>query len=86
MRYSLWYEAGCELGHFLFGCCVSLAVALLACLLIWITYRIIFSALAGYPCRLTSSTLARAGFFILLCSLSAALFLHVLEDYYLGWF
>ena len=86
MRYSLWYIAACELAHFLFGGSVSLAVALLAFSLIWITYRYIFSAFAGYRYPLTSSTMVRAGFFILLCSLSAALFSHVLEDYFLGWF
>ena len=86
MRYLPSTIAATELAHFLFGSCVSLAVALLACALIWITYRYIFSAFAGYRYPLTSSTLVRAGFYILLCSLSAALFSHVLEDYFLGWF
>jgi hypothetical protein len=75
----------CELAHFLFGASVSLAVALLAYALIWTIYRTGFSAFT-FPRRLTSSTSARAGFFILLCSLSAAVCSHVLEDYWLSWF
>lgn len=79
------YAARCELAHFIFGACVSLGVGLLAYALIWTMYRYIFSTFF-YPHRLTSSTLARAGVFILLCSLSAAVCSHVLEDYYFSWF
>jgi hypothetical protein len=75
-----------ELAHSLLGGSVSLAVALLAFSSIWIIYRYLFSALLGCRYPLTSSTLARLAFYILLCSLSAAVFSHVLEDYYVDWF
>ncbi|HEY3274467.1 MAG TPA: hypothetical protein VGJ92_11920 [Methanocella sp.] len=75
-----------ELGHFLFGACVSLAVAWLAYSSISIIYRATFSASADCPCPGTSRTWARAGFYILLVSLSAAVCSHVLEDVFFSWF
>jgi hypothetical protein len=73
-----------ESAHFLFGACVSLAVALLAYLSISIIYRVTYSASPG--CLISSRTWARAGFYILLVSLSAAVCSHVLEDIFLAWF
>lgn len=78
--------AACEALHFVFGCLSSLAGASLALLLIWITYRYGSSASRAYRYRLMSSTLARAGSCIVIFSLSVAVVLHILEDYYLGWF
>jgi hypothetical protein len=75
-----------ELGHFLFGACVSLAVAWLLYSSISIMYRAMFSVSAGSPSPFTSLTLRRAGFYILLVSLSVAVCSHVLEDVYLDWF
>lgn len=83
---GLMYLIYGELAHLLLRGSVSLAVSLLAFSSIWIIYRYLFSALAGYWYPLTSSTLARLTFYILLFSLSVAAFSHALEDYYLDWF
>jgi hypothetical protein len=76
----MYYESA----HFLFGACVSLAVALLAYSSISIIYRVTYSALPG--CPTSSRTWARAGFYILLVSFSAAVCSHVLEDIFVAWF
>jgi hypothetical protein len=76
----IYYESA----HFLFGACVSLAVALLAYLSISIIYRVTCSALPG--CPTSSLTWERAGFYILLLSLAAAVCSHVLEDIFIAWF
>jgi hypothetical protein len=75
-----------ELGHFLFGSLVALAVAWLACWSISTIFRATSSRSAAFPVSGMYRTWARAGFYILLVSWSAAVCSHVLEDVFFSWF